>query len=254
MVDIHCHILPNVDDGPPSISQFINMANCATLSGITEIFATPHHLNGKYGNSREKILENVNRCNNLLKNEGISLTLHPGQELRIHSDIFKTIELGEVLTLSDKGKYILLELPSSYIPDYTYNILYELLLREIIPIIPHPERNMRFLDEPNLLYMMVQEGVLTQLTAGSIIGHFGKKIKLFSEKLIEHQLAHFISTDAHDVQTRGFCLQEAYEVISRIYGIDQTYYFMENAELLKKDQSVNNDRPSPIKKKIFGLF
>ncbi|WHY76645.1 tyrosine protein phosphatase [Neobacillus sp. WH10] len=254
MIDIHCHILPSFDDGPKQIHDCIVMAKTAVDAGITHLFATPHHRNGFYDNSKSSILEGVLECNKRLQLENIPLTVHPGQELMIHREIFISLKNNELLTLDDKGKYLLLELPSCEVPAYTQEVVYELLLKGITPIIAHPERNWSFLENNNLLFTLVQEGALTQLTSGSIIGHFGKKVKSFSEKIIKHNLAHFVATDAHNIGTRGFCLHDAYEMITKKFGIDRTFYFRENAELLIRGQHPYIEKPIPIKRKRLGVF
>lgn len=254
MIDIHCHILPNIDDGPHDFSNFVEMADLAVSAGITHLFATPHHLNGKFENAKGKILELTHEVNYHLQKANIPLMIHPGQELRLHRDIFHTIESDEILTLDNNGKYLLLELPPMEVPTYTQEVVYELLLKGITPIIVHPERNFGFSGDLNLLYVLVQEGALTQLTSGSIIGHFGKKVRSISEKIIEHQLAHFIASDAHNIHTRGFFLREAYETITKSNGIQQTFFFKENAELLLSGQSPLREQPVPIRKKILGVF
>ena len=162
--------------------------------------------------------------------------------------------MNEVLTLDNKGKYVLIELPSGEVPTYTQEVIYELLLRGITPIIVHPERNGRFMKDHNVLFELVREGALTQLTAGSMMGHFGKKIQSFSKKIIEHNLAHFIASDAHNMSSRGFFLQEAYETITKLYGTQQTLYFRENAELLLNGQDLQHEQPAPIRKRILGIF
>jgi len=254
MVDIHCHILPKLDDGPKQQLDFLAMAKAAVQNGISHIYATPHHRNGQYENTKLQILGSVAQANHLLQQENIPLVLHPGQELRIHLELFHSIEMGEVLTLDNDGKYLLLELPSAEVPNYTREIVYELLIRGIQPIIVHPERNKSFMKSPNLLFEIVQEGALTQLTSGSIIGQFGKKIKAFAEKIIEHQLAHFIATDAHNTHARGFSLYEAYETISRKSEIGVTSFLKENANLLLLKEEVKREQPLPFRKKVLGVF
>jgi protein-tyrosine phosphatase len=254
LIDLHCHILSGTDDGPPHLFGCLDMANSAVKAGITHIFATPHHLNGQYENIKSDILNRVLEFNKYLLQENILLTVHPGQELRIHRELFISLERDEVLTLDNKGKYLLVELPSGEVPTYTQELFYELLLKGITPIIVHPERNRGLLEDSNLLFELVQEGALTQLTSGSIIGYFGRKVKSFSEKIIEHNLAHFIATDAHNIGPRGFSLQEAYEAITKTFGSNRTFYFRENAELLLSGQHLYIDEPVPIRKKIFGFF
>lgn len=254
MIDIHCHILPGVDDGSADMKESMNMARKAVEAGITHLFATPHHLNEKYVNAKRDIIERAVRLNGNLKQNNIPLTIHLGQEVRIHRDIFTSLEKQEILTLNDNGTYLLLELPSGKVPTYTQEVIYELLLKGITPIIVHPERNKELIANHKLLFELVQEGALTQITSGSIIGNFGKSIQTFSNKIIQHNLAHFIATDAHNIGSRGFTLQQAYETISKVHGIGRTFHFKENSEQLLRDQSPAVEKPVPFKKKILGIF
>ena len=141
MIDIHCHILPGVDDGSSDMGVSFNMAKKAVEAGITHLFATPHHLNEKYVNVKSDIMDRVVRLNESYQQENIPLTIHPGQEVRIHRDMFTSLDKEEILTLDDNGTYLLLELPSGRVPTYTQEVIYELLLKGITPIIVHPERN-----------------------------------------------------------------------------------------------------------------
>ncbi|TFH63648.1 tyrosine-protein phosphatase [Peribacillus frigoritolerans] len=254
MIDIHCHILPGVDDGSADMNESLIMAKKAVEAGITHIFATPHHLNEKYVNVKSNIIDSTVRLNESLQHENIPLNIHLGQEVRIHRDIFTSLEKEEILTLDDNGKYLLLELPSGKVPTYTQEVIYELLLKGLTPIIVHPERNKELIENHKLLFELVQEGALTQLTSGSIIGLFGKNVKSFSKKIIEHNLTHFIATDAHNIGSRGFTLQQAYENITKEYGVERTFYFKENAEQLIKGQSPTVEKPLPFKRRIFGIF
>ncbi|CAH0174987.1 tyrosine-protein phosphatase [Peribacillus simplex] len=254
MIDIHCHILPGIDDGSADMNESMNMARKAVEAGITHIFATPHHLNEKYVNVKSNIIDRAVMLNENLHQNNIPLTIHLGQEVRIHRDIFTSLEKEEILTLDDNGRYLLLELPSGSVPTYTKEVIYELQLKGIKPIIVHPERNKELIENHKLLFELVQEGALTQLTSGSIIGQFGKNVKSFSKKIIEHNLAHFIATDAHNIGSRGFTLQQAYETITKAYGVQRTFYFKENAEQILKDQSPAVEKPVPFKKKILGIF
>ncbi|PKF89118.1 tyrosine protein phosphatase [Bacillus sp. BA3] len=254
MIDIHCHILPGVDDGSADMKESMNMARKAVEAGISHLYATPHHLNEKYVNVKNDIINRAVRLNESLQQANIPLIIHPGQEVRIHRDIFISLEKEEILTLDDNGRYLLLELPSGSVPTYTQEVIYELLLKGITPIIVHPERNKELIENHKLLFELVEEGALTQLTSGSIIGLFGKNVKSFSKKIVEHNLAHIISTDAHNIGSRGFTLQQAYETITKEYGIERTFYFKENAEQLSKGQSPIVEKPVPFKRKILGIF
>ncbi|RXJ02262.1 tyrosine protein phosphatase [Anaerobacillus alkaliphilus] len=255
MIDIHCHILAGVDDGPKTIEQSLAMAKLAVEEGITTIIATPHHFNGSYENSREKIFTEVDMLNEVLLDAKIPLTILPGQETRIHGEMVKNLEKAEILTLNNTNKYLFVELPSDHVPRYTNKLLYDIQLQGLTPIIVHPERNSEIIETPDLLYKLVESGALTQVTASSVTGRFGKKIKKFTNDLIEHNLTHFIASDAHNTTSRSFHLREAYELIDKQYGVSYRYLFQENTELLVKGSFVSVNQPEKIKRKKFlGIF
>ncbi|WP_059173408.1 tyrosine-protein phosphatase [Bacillus sp. FJAT-27445] len=254
MIDIHCHILPGVDDGAKSIRESLEMARTAVSEGIKTIVATPHHKNNRYTNPKQSILEQVSDLNNHLQMAQIPLTVLPGQEVRVYGELVEDYEKNEILTLAETH-YLFLELPSDQVPRYTEKLVYNLQMGGLTPIIVHPERNHEIIERPGILYTLVKNGVLTQITASSVCGYFGKKIKNFSFQLIESNLTHFIASDAHNTHSRGFKMQEAYEVAENRYGKELSYMFKENAELLLLDKNIYKEIPEPIKKKkIFGIF
>ncbi|OQP06613.1 tyrosine protein phosphatase [Geobacillus sp. 46C-IIa] len=254
MIDIHTHILPGIDDGAATTEDAIAMAKAAANEGITTIIATPHHQNGSYDNPKPFVLSLAAELNEELKRRGIALTVLPGQEVRIHGDLLEGLARGEVMALADTP-YILIEFPPDHVPKYAEQLLFDVQLKGLMPVIAHPERNAEIIEYPERLYQLVKRGAFAQLTASSVTGHFGKKIKTFSLQLIEANLAHFIASDAHNTKTRPFRLREAYEVIRKEYGTDMVYYFQENAELLVRGQAVFRDEPQRVKKKKFlGLF
>jgi protein-tyrosine phosphatase len=255
MIDIHSHILPGVDDGAQTIEDAIAMANAAAGEGITKIIATPHHKNGNYENPKQKILQHVEQLNAVLKERNIPLTVLPGQEVRIYGEMLKDYENGELLTLTNESPYIFIEFPSNHVPRYAEQLLFDIQMKGLIPIIVHPERNAEFIEDPELLYHFVKRGALTQLTAASVAGRFGKKIKKFSLQTIEANLAHFIASDAHNTTNRSFSMRKAYQVIKKEFGAGAVYLFYENAELLVDGKNVYRQQPERIKKKKFlGLF
>jgi protein-tyrosine phosphatase len=254
MIDIHCHILPGIDDGAAAITDSIDMAHKAVSEGIHTIIATPHHKNSKYDNSKTSIIERVIELNGKLEDEKIPLTILPGQEVRIYGEVVQDWEKGEILPLNH-SQYLFIELPSGHVPRYTEKLVFDLQLKGIIPIIVHPERNQEIIERPDVLYSLVKKGALTQVTASSISGYFGKKIRNFSLQLIEANLTHFIASDAHNINTRGFKMEETMDLLHAKYGVDFVYLFQENAELLVQNQNVYRDTPEPIKKKKFlGIF
>ncbi|MED3793809.1 tyrosine protein phosphatase [Niallia alba] len=254
MIDIHSHILPGIDDGAQTIKDSIEMAKAAVNEGITTIIATPHHKNNQFTNLKSSILTKVNDLNTVLKQENIPLTVLPGQEVRIYGEVLEDYYKEEILTLNHT-KYLFIEFPSSSVPRYAERLLYELQTEGIIPIIVHPERNKELQEKPDLLYQFVKNGALTQVTASSVAGYFGKNVKKFSEQLIEHNLTHFVATDAHNVHNRGFKMVESLDIIEENFGVDYIYLFKENAELLLEDGNVIKEIPERIqRKKFLGIF
>jgi protein-tyrosine phosphatase len=254
MIDLHCHILPGVDDGAQSLSDSIEMARKAVEQGIKRIVATPHHRNNNYENPKSSIIDRVLDLNQVLREEKIELEVLPGQEVRIHGEMIEGFEAGEILPVNHTP-YLLVEFPSNHVPRYTEKLFYDLQMKGLIPVIVHPERNQELIERPELLYQLVKKGVLTQITAASVCGNFGKKIKNFSLQLIEANLTHLIASDAHNITRRGFKMREAFGTIQQMYGNEMVYFFEDNASLLIEGKYVYKEEPERIKKKkLFFLF
>ncbi len=254
MIDIHSHILPGIDDGAQTLKDSLEMAKTAVNEGISTIIATPHHKNNQFNNSKNCIITRVNDLNTVLKQESIPLTILPGQEVRIYGEVIEDYYKEEILTLNHT-KYLFIEFPSSSVPRYAERLLYEIQTESIIPIIVHPERNKELLEKPNLLYQLVKNGALTQVTASSIVGYFGKNVKKFAGQLLEHNLTHFIASDAHNTFSRTFNMKEAFDWIDSNFGIEYSQLFMENSENLVNDKNIIREIPMEIKKKKFlGIF
>ncbi|PAE25780.1 CpsB/CapC family capsule biosynthesis tyrosine phosphatase [Bacillus sp. 7894-2] len=253
MIDIHCHILPGVDDGAQTIEDSLDMAKEAVKEGISSIIATPHH-NHSYQNIKSEIITAVQELNNRLNEEAVPLKVLPGQEVRIYGEIIEGIKSGEILSLSET-QYLFIEFPSNHVPRYAERLLFDIQLQGLVPIIVHPERNKQIMEQPDLLYQFVEKGALTQVTASSLCGYFGNNIKKFSLQLIEANLTHFIASDAHNVNNRTFKITEAFNLIDSKYGPDMVYLFSENAELLVENSNIMREIPERIKKRKFlGIF
>jgi len=254
MIDIHCHILDGIDDGAQDLDASLNMIKHAVNEGITKIIATPHHKNGKYDNVASSIKDKVIELNKTIKEHNLPIEILPGQESRIYGDLLEDYDKGEILTLNH-SKYLFIEFPSNHVPRYTKKLLFDIQLAGLSPIIVHPERNSEIIENPSILYKLVEQGAATQVTASSVTGHFGKKIKKFSLQLIESNQAHFIASDAHNLSGRSFRLREAYDEIGKEFGRDLVYMFQENAELVVEGNTIYRQPPQEIRRKKFlGIF
>jgi protein-tyrosine phosphatase len=209
-VDIHCHLLPGLDDGAADWEMALNMARMAVADGIQTVVATPHQLGRYWQTSGDTIRQRAGQLQQLLDNQQIALRVLPGADVRIDERLVERIHQGDVLTLGDHGRHVLLELPHElYIP--LGGLLGQLAAAGIVCVLSHPERNLGILAQPGLLRPLVDCGCLLQLTAGSLTGEFGRRAQSLSEQLIADGLAHFVSSDAHDHQLRRPVLGEAFQ-------------------------------------------
>lgn len=255
MIDLHCHILPGVDDGAKTLNDSLIMAKRAVSEGIHTIIATPHHQNGKYINDRLDILCRVKILNEELRKNNIALNVLSGQEVRIYRELLGDYKLGKVATLNETGKYVLIEFPTTHVPYYVERLFYDLQLEGIIPMIAHPERNVELIEKPNKLFDLVKNGALTQVTAGSLVGVFGKKIQKFSMQIVEHHLAHVIASDAHNTTTRTFHLKTGFEMVEKRFGLKNVDIFKQRSNSIISGKSIYSELPERIpRRKIFGIF
>ncbi|WP_088067465.1 tyrosine-protein phosphatase [Gottfriedia luciferensis] len=252
MIDIHCHILHGLDDGPKTMEESMEMARAAVENGIHTIIASPHHQNGRYNTDRKTILKKIDELNNALKKCEIPLTILPGQEVRLYGEMIQDLEQEQLVSINEGRRYLLCELPSSQLPRFTNELFYELQTNRLVPILVHPERNKVLMGEPDLLFKLVQKGILTQITASSLTGKFGKNIQKFSFKCIESNLAHAIASDAHDTENRKFELFEAYEIIRKKFGIETELRLKENAQSIVDGTMIYPEEPMKIKQNIFS--
>lgn len=255
MIDLHCHILPGVDDGAKTMEETIEMAKVAVEEGITHILATPHHMNRDWINEKKDVIKLIETVQKELDSRMIPLTIFPGQEVRLYGEVLDDVKDDKILFVDEKRQYLLVEFPTSSIPAYTERLFYDLQSNGVTPIIVHPERNHIIIEHPNKLKNLIEKGCLTQLTAASFTGGFGKQIQKLSKKLIEANLIHFIASDAHNTTNRSFHMKEAYEKLAKEYGASKRDEFVQTTKDLINGEIITPLEPSKIKKnRLFDLF
>ncbi|TEB08231.1 Tyrosine-protein phosphatase YwqE [Pelotomaculum schinkii] len=221
MIDIHSHILPGLDDGAGSVEESLAMARRAAADGIRMMVATPHVITGLYPNGRETILSAVEQLQRVFEDNGIDLPILPGAEYRLEPDLPKRMARGELLTVNDGGRYLLVEMPAALVPDYTGQVFYELQLQGLTPIIAHPERNEGFARDHGLLHELVSHGALVQITAGSLTGLLGSAAAANARAFLRQGCVHFIATDAHASSDRAPVLSTASREAARLAGEEE---------------------------------
>lgn len=254
MIDLHCHILPGVDDGAENIEASIAMAEQAVCQGITHILCTPHHNNGKYTNPTSEVISLVASLQAELDKRNLPLTVLEGQEVRITGDLIEDIRNDKILFTDLEDTYILIEFPTMEVPSYTEQVFFELLQMGKVPVIVHPERNAHFRKDPNNLIPFLEMGCLAQLTAPSYVGVFGKDIQKTAKVMVEHNLVQMVASDAHGVKKRSFFMKETYEQIAKDFGEDKVTKMQQVAKDLLNGDQVDYPGYIEVKKKKFGLF
>jgi len=214
MVDIHCHILPSLDDGARDESVSVEMAKMAAADGITHVVATPH------SNYRYNFDPEVNRR----KRDELQKIIGPSPVLLLGCDFHLSYENLEDLRVNPGRytinglQYLLVEFAESSLPPIIDQLFFELVSRKLIPIITHPERNALLSRELRTLQKWIAAGCFVQVTAGSFLGRFGRHAEKFSLSLLRHNMVHFIASDAHDIAKRPLQLSEARRVIAEEQG------------------------------------
>lgn len=256
MIDLHCHLLPGVDDGSKSMDISLKLANDAVRDGIDYALLTPHHMNGVYLNHKKTVIQQTQEFQVELDRHKIPLKVFPGQEVRINGDLLTALDQDDILFADEGGQYLMLEFPDDDIPNYTSNMIYELMQRGIIPVIVHPERNTKIMKQPDILYDLLNEGCLSQITASSYVGIFGHKVQKFSKQLIQAGQVYIFASDAHNLPNRKYEMRKAFHKLRREFGEDLTNELEENAKSIINGDFVLPHELQPIKskKKRWGLF
>lgn len=254
MIDLHCHILPGVDDGAASLQESLSMAEQAIAQGITHLLCTPHHNNGRYENEKSSVIAAVHHLQNALDERNLPLTLLEGQEVRVTGELITAIEKDHLLFTDITDTYLLLEFPTQDVPSFSQSLFFELRTLGKVPVIVHPERNAIFREDPNRLIPFLEMGCLSQLTAPSIVGIFGKQIQKTAHEMVTHNLVQMVASDAHGISKRRFYLKEAYEIIEQEWGKEKVLQMQQVARDLVNGDDVTYPSYTEVKKKKFGLF
>ncbi|GGD65719.1 tyrosine-protein phosphatase [Paenibacillus nasutitermitis] len=252
MIDIHCHLLHGLDDGPADLEEAVLLAGYAAEDGATVVCATPHYRIGRYDTKAKDILLAVDDLNSELKERGIPLRVLGGQEIRAHEEILDGLKTGNLLPLG-YSSYVLVEMPSGRLPYRFDEMIHELRIAGWTPIIAHPERNAEIAADPDKLVTLVGNGALCQITSHSLTGRFGKPVKALAWELCRRNLVHLIASDAHNASTRPYELRAAYKALSARLGTELTDYYERNARSVIHDMPVKR-RPMQGRRKTMRLF
>ncbi|MBI4373189.1 MAG: hypothetical protein HY585_05665 [Candidatus Omnitrophica bacterium] len=218
MIDLHSHILPSLDDGAHSWEEAISMCQMAWEDGIQIIAATPHFLNGVYDVDVAAITVQCEELRDRLRRENVPIEVVQGAEIYSCVNLPKLLKAESILTLGGGGCYFLLEFPHSIVPPNAEQLIFELALKGLIPVIAHPERNLHIQGDTAILERLVSQGAFCQVTAMSLTGAFGRRAEECVYQLLEKGCVHLVASDAHGTHARPPILSEARRHVLKYAG------------------------------------
>jgi protein-tyrosine phosphatase len=217
LIDLHCHLLPGVDDGSKDLAMSLDMARIACADGMTTVVCTPHILPTVYENKGPEIKAAVTLLQEAFSLADIPLRLLSGADVHIVPDLLSGLNDGRILTLAG-SRYLLLEPPHHVIPPQFDDCIFRLQSAGYVAILTHPERLSWIRPQYALVQRMVQKGLWIQLTAGSLTGRFGQGPRYWAERMLDEGLCHVIATDAHNISTRPPHLSKAQVMVEHRLG------------------------------------
>ncbi len=247
MIDFHSHILPNVDDGSKSVEETFELLKEAKEVGFDSVISTSHYIEKYYEVNVAERKVWINALSENLYKKNIDLKLYLGNEVYITENIIKLLETGKATSINNSN-YVLFEFPMNTKPLNMYDIIYDMLEYKLIPVLAHPERYSFVQKEPELIYDLIQKGVLMQSNYGSILGRYGEKAELIVRKLLENNMVHFLGSDVHKTNTIYPRIPEALSKIEEIVGKDKLYEITSyNPSLVLENKVIDVDEPSMFK-------
>jgi protein-tyrosine phosphatase len=241
MIDLHCHILPGIDDGAADLSASIEMAKAFVADGVSVVACTPHILPGLYHNSGRQIQQATKQLQEVLNEEGIPLRLVAGADNHVVPTFVTELRSGHLLALAD-SRYVLVEPPHHIAPPRLEDLFFNILVAGYIPILTHPERLTWINSHYRVIERLVGRGVWMQLTAGSLAGAFGQNARYWAERMLDEGCAHILATDAHDVSRRPPNLSQGRELAAELIGSTEA----EHLVVTRPRGVLLNDEPSNL--------
>jgi protein-tyrosine phosphatase len=221
MIDIHCHLLPGIDDGPATLEDSLQLARALVADGIDHVVCTPHVFPGRWENRCSTIRKGFDDLVGHLAMAGIDLSLSWAGEIRLAPEVLGLLAKDELPLLGERsgtGTTVLLEMPDGQVPVGTERFVARLLQSGIRPVIAHPERNRGVMNIPARIEPLVDMGCHLQLTAASVTGHFGPRAQQTARWLIEQGWVSAVASDSHNLGGRRPRMREAKEWLTKHYG------------------------------------
>lgn len=217
MIDIHSHIIPNVDDGARSVEETFNILKEAQEAGFTDVILTSHFLLNYYETNAQELIFWKEKLQEVLKKQGTKINLHSGMEIYITNQMEELLENKKILTLAN-SRYMLIELPLATNVKYFDYVVYYLEAKGINPIIAHPERYKCVQKDPDIVEEYIEKGCLIQCNYGSIVNLYGREAEKTIKTLLKKNQVHFLGSDVHRENGTYLIILDAIKKIRKIIG------------------------------------
>ena len=222
-VDIHCHILPGVDDGARNREEAAAMARIAERDGTRSIVATPHHIPRSPLTAVDEAAKRVRQLQRVLEWAEVTVEIHPGQEINARENLISRLDHQEAVGLNGT-RYVLVEPPFRTYPAFLDRLLETMLQRGFVPVIAHPERNIQVQADPRRIAGLVETGVLVQVNTGSILGSYKEPARKAATALLQEGLVHVLASDAHsDSGPLVPNMRAGFDVVSKAIGEERAW-------------------------------
>lgn len=243
MIDIHCHLIPNIDDGSKNVTETFEMAKKASELGYKGIFATPHYIKDAHETSSSDVKNSVEVLNKLFKEKNIDCKVYVGNELYFTPDMIDLLKTSKVCTLGD-SKYVLIEFPLNGTALNMQSVITNICQVGYVPIIAHPERYEFVHKDFKKLLPLLEEGALLQINVGSISGYYGNTTKKTVIKLLKKDMVHLIGTDSHNSSSIYDIWEDSIKKIEKIVKKDRLQKILiDNSKAILKDEVIDVWRP-----------
>ena len=217
-IDIHSHIIPGVDDGSRDLETSIALLKMAVENGTTDIIATPHVIDVSTNLTWDAIRRHVEELQKIADEQEIPIRIYPGAETELNWDLLELIRKDHSAFCLAGSRYCLMEMPSLMLPANLEEMIYELQLMDIVPVLAHPERQMQLMENPEKLLALLKRGCMAQSNGGSLTGVFGPKPHAKVHMLINNNMVAFLGSDAHNLRHRNTNLAGAREKLVKHWG------------------------------------
>ena len=218
LIDIHSHIIPGVDDGSPDLETSLGLLRMAAENGTTDIIATPHVIDVSTALTWDIIRRKVEELQKEADRNHIPITIYPGAETELNFDLLELMRKDHSAFCLAGSRYCLMEMPSLMLPPHLEDIIYELQVMDIVPVLAHPERQMQLMENPDKLLELLHKGCAAQCNGGSLTGVFGPKVHNNVHRLLERDMVAFMGSDAHNLRHRNTNLKDAKEKVAEHWG------------------------------------